>query len=168
MSMYFFHQKGIAMIELIVYLAVTVLIATAMVTTFLSLDTVLLRNKVERQLTDSATVSLERMGQAIKTAESVNVGQSVFGTSPGTLTLTEGGTTTRFALVSSKVVLTVNGAEVGPLTSDAVTVDSLIFTHYIGSTTEMVRASLTLTAVGKGIAVTRTYYTSGVLRGSYE
>lgn len=159
---------GFSLVEVMVYIAVTVLVAGALVTTFISLDDVLFRNKTERELTHSASVSLERMTRAIRSADSVNTGLSTLGVSPGALALTESGTTTEFYTSGSSLMLSVNGTELGPLTSDAVTVQSVVFNRYTGSTTEMVRVALTLSAVGKASSSTRTFYTSAVLRGSYE
>lgn len=162
------NQRGFSLIEVMVYLAVTVLVAGALVSTFVSLNDILFRNKTERELTHSASVSLERMTRAIRGADSINTGLSTFGTSPGALTLIDSGTTTAFYMSGSDLMVSVNGAELGPLTSDVVTVESVVFNRYTGSTTDMVRVALTLSAVGKNSSSTRTFYTSAVLRGSYE
>lgn len=162
------YKKGFTLVEMLVYMAVLVLIAGALVTTFLSLNTVLLRNATERTLTHAATVSLERMVRDMRSADTVNTGLSTLGTSPGTLALTDGATTTRFYISSGRLVVSVNGVELGPLTPEEVTVEDLIFQRYVGATTEMVRASLTLSVSSKAASSTRTYYGSGVLRGSYE
>lgn len=161
-------MKGFTLIEMLVYISVMLLIAVGLVTTFHSLDTALLKNRDDRALTESATVSLERIGRAIRSADSVNTGMSTLGSSPGVLTLTEGATTTKFSLVSGNLMLTINSKDVGPLTGDDVTVNSLTFTYYPGTATDLVRVALTLTRVGDVSTTTRTFYTSAVLRGSYE
>jgi len=163
-----FLHRGFSLIETLVYIAVTVLVSYAGVTTFLSLNTVLIRNQTERTLGHSANVSLERMVRDIRSAVSVNVGGSTLGTSPGVLALSQGATTTTFSVSGGNVVVAVNGTNLGPLTSDAVTVQNLTFTRYVATTTEMVRVALTLSANSKAASTTRTFYTSAVLRGSYE
>jgi type II secretory pathway pseudopilin PulG len=171
--MYFLSQKrsmthGFSLVEAMVYIAVLVFVAGALVTTFLSLDTVLLRNKTERELTESARVSLERMVRDMRAADGINTSLSTFGVANGALTLTEGATTTRFYLSGGDVVMSVNGTELGPLTSNNVTVESFFITRFVGTHTEMVRVALTLSASSKAASSTRTYYTSAVLRGTYE
>jgi Tfp pilus assembly protein PilW len=161
-------KHGFSVVEILIYLSVTVLVAGALVTTFLSLTTTLLRNKTEQELAHSASVSLERMVRDIREAHSVDTGMSVLGTSPGVLELESASGTTRFYVTGDDLVVSVDGAVVGPLTSDVVTVQNVVFNLYTGSTTNMVRIALTLSAVSRAASSTRTFYTSAVLRGSYE
>ncbi|HEU4677668.1 MAG TPA: type II secretion system protein [Candidatus Paceibacterota bacterium] len=162
------NKRGFTLIEMLVYVSVMLLIAVGLITTFHSLDTVLLKNRDDRALTESASVALERMGSALRGATIVDTGASTLGTSPGVLTLIAGATTTTFSLSGGRVILSENGEEVGPLTGSDVTVDDLRFTHYVGTATELVRVALTLTRVGSVSTSTRTFYSSEVLRGSYE
>lgn len=168
---YSIHKKnarGFSLIEILVYLAVTVTLAGALVTVFLSLNTTIARNTTERALMEGANVSLEQLSRVIRDADSINAGLSTFASTTGALALVESTTTTRFYLSGSTLMMSVNGADVGPLTSDEVSVGGVTFTRYTGSTTEMVRVGLTLTAIGKASSSTRTFYTSAVLRGTYE
>lgn len=161
-------QGGFSLVETVVYLGIIVLVAGALITTFLSLSTTLARNTAERELTHSANASLERIVRDIRSAASVNTGLSTFGTSTGALALLASGTTTRFYIANGNLMVSLNGVELGPLTSEQVTVQSLVFHHYVGSTTDMVRAALTLSATSKAASSTHTFYSSAVLRGSYE
>jgi Tfp pilus assembly protein PilE len=160
--------KGFSLVEVLIYLAVTVLISLAAVQTYLSLDIVLVRNATERAVNHSAMVALERLGHEIRSAVSVNTTQSTFGTSPGELTLLYGTTTANFAVVGTALVLTVNGTEVGPLTSDSVIVENFTVNRYVGTTTDLIRVGLTLSGNSKAASTTRTYYTSAVMRGTYD
>lgn len=161
-------HRGFTLIEMLVYIAVMLLVTTAGIMTYLSLDMVLLRNATERRLTNAADVAIERMVRDIRAAESVNGGLSTLGTSPGVLVLVDGSTTTTFSLSGGKVMVNVNGTDIGPLTGEGVTVDALTFTDYVGTDTELVRVALQLTASSSAASSTRTFYTSAVLRGSYE
>lgn len=162
------QTRGFTLIETMVYLAVTVLVAGALVTSFLSLDTVLLRNKTERELAHSASVSLERIVREIRTAESINLTASAFGTTTGALSLVASPTTTRFYLSNGDLWVSTNGTPIGPLTSDAVETRAFSVHRYVGNNTEMVRIGLTLSASSKAASSTRTFYTSAILRGTYE
>ncbi len=161
-------HRGYTLIETLVYIGVFVLVAMALVVTFLSFDTVFLRNNTERIVINEAQTSLEYIAQAIRQADSVNTGLSTFDNPSGVLVLNEGATSTRIYMSGGAVMLEVEGTSVGPLTSDAVTVDAITFNHYVGTITDLVRVSLTLSAQNKAASTTRTFYTSGVLRGSYE
>lgn len=162
------HGGGYSLVEMLVYLAVLILVMFAGVTTYLSLDTVIVRNQTERTLTSSAQMSFERVVHEIRTAEAVNTGASTFGVSPGVLVLTNGATTTTFSISGSRLIVSRDGTEIGPLTSDDVVVEDMTFTRYAGAVTDMIRVSLTLSANSKSASTTRTYYMSAVLREGYE
>lgn len=162
------QMHGFSLIEMLVYLAVLVLVATIVVATILSLDTVLLRNRTERTLAHAANVTLERMINDIRVASSVVGAQSTFGSSPGTLTVSTGATTTQFSVSGGNVVVAVNGATLGPLTSDDVSVNALTFTRFTSTSTELIRIALTLHTESKAASTTRTFYGAAVLRETYE
>lgn len=173
MSMNLSHQlgklrRGFSLVEVLVYLAVTVLITVAGVSTYLSLDTVLLRNVTERALTHEASASLERIVRTIRDADQVNVVLSSFDVSMGSLTLDTISTTTSFSVSGGHLTVSENGVLLGQLTSDTVTVDDLVFTRYTNAETELVRVALTLSVSNKAASSTRTFYTSAVPRGAYE
>lgn len=167
MSVHSTHS-GFSLIEALVYIAVLVLVTLAGVLTFISLDDVILRNTAEREVNEAATVALERIVREIRSSVSVDTGASTLGSSPGDLVLAQGATTTRIQASSTRLFLEVNSIDFGPLTSGAVTVDSFIATRYLNAETELVRVELTLTHVTPVVTVSRTYFTSAVLRGSYD
>jgi type II secretory pathway pseudopilin PulG len=162
------YNRGFSLIEMLVYLAVTVLVSLAGVLTYLSLDDVMVRNETERAVNHSAIVALERIGYEIRQATGVNVVQSTFGVSPSELTLSRGATTTNFEVVGNALMLTVNGVTLGTLTGEDVIVEDFVVHRYVGTTTELVRVALTMSGNSKAATTTRTYYTSAVIRGSYE
>ncbi len=162
------RHRGFSLVETLVYLAIMVLMVTACVGIFGSLNTILARNAIERELTTSASVTLERMLRDLRSANIVDLTPSTFNVSPGTLTLVQGATTTAYTLTGGNVVVSVNGSAPYPLTGDEITVDSLVFSRYATSTIELVRVALTLSTHAKAASSTRTFYTSGVLRGAYE
>lgn len=149
-------------------MAVLVMVAGAGVVTFLSLNDSIIRNTIAREMNESASLALERIVRDIRNSETVDVGQSTLGTSPGVLTLTAGATTTEFAVNGGRLEVSEEGVLVGPLTTDAVSVDAFTAWHYVGANTELVRVRLTLTHTADTASSTRTYYGSAVLRGSYE
>jgi hypothetical protein len=113
-------------------------------------------------------VALERIGYEIRQATSVNTLQSTFGTPTSTLTLVRGATSTTFDVSGDALTLTENGVTIGPLTGGAVSVDAFTVYRYVGTTTDLIRVALTLHGESKAASTTRTYYTSAVIRGSYD
>jgi Tfp pilus assembly protein PilW len=159
---------GFSLVEVMVYLAVTVLVTVVAVGTLLSLNVVLLRNETERALTHEASVALERIVREIRAAEGINAGLSTLDASMGRLALDSVSTTTVFSVSSGALQLEVNGTSLGALTSSRVTVEDVIFRRYVNSETELLRIALTLSVSNKAASSTRTFYTSAVPRGSYE
>lgn len=161
-------QKGFSLVEMLVYLGVTVLVMYAGVSTFLSLRVVIMRNVAERTLTYEGSLVLERMVRDIRASTNVDTGTSILGNSPGTLTLVASPTTTTFTLTGNTVTVSVNGGAPQALTDNGVTVQDLTFTRYMNGNTELVRAGLTLSVNSRYAPSTRTYYISAVPRGRYK
>ncbi len=159
---------GFSLVEMLVYIAVMVSVSLAGVLTYLSLNSGLVRNATERSVNHAAQVALERITRDIRGAVTVNTGLSTLGTTPGVLTLTNNATTTTYSISGGALSLTVNGVSLGALTGSGVTINDFVVNRYVGTSTELVRVKLTLSAVTKAASTTRTYYTSAVLRGSYE
>ncbi len=161
-------SSGFTIIEVLIYTGVMVIAVGAAVTSLISLNSVIMRNAVERDLAQAASASLEYLVREIRTADVVMPTLSTFGSSPGALTVVHGATTTRLYMNGGALTLEQNGAVLGPITTANVTVNSLIFTHFVGTNTELVRVALTLSTNSRYASSTRTYYTSAVLRGTYE
>lgn len=162
------NNKGFSLVEILVYIALLIVLLNVAITTLLSLDTVLARNQAERALNNSATITFEKIVRDIRVASSVDSGLSTLGTSPGALVLNQGATTTSFYIATGTVAVSVNGVEKGPLTTNSITIDSLIFTSYSGTNSDLVRIQMTLSVNTQAASSTRTYYTSAVLRSSYD
>jgi type II secretory pathway pseudopilin PulG len=162
------HQRGFSIVETLIYIALFTTVSIASVTTILTLDDLFIKNRVDRTLSNSAEVALEAMTREIRDAFAVDVLNSTLGTSPGVLEIQAGTSTTIFSVNGGKVHAARNGVSPGPLTSGDVTIDSLIFYHYLNIESEAVRIALTLSAAESGITITRTYYSTAVLRRSYD
>ena len=161
-------SRGFSLVEVLVYLGILILVVIVSIEMFISFDLVLMRNAAERELTTSASVSLERMLRDFRAADIIDLTPSTFDVSPGTLTLVQGTTTIAYTLSGGNLLVSVNGLVPIPLTGDTITVDSLVFSRYAENGLELVRVALTLSTHSKIASSTRTFYTSGVLRGAYE
>lgn len=162
--------NGFSLIEMLVYVAVIVFISTAVVVTYLSLDTVLARNHVERQITKAGSTAMERMVRAVRDGSTVNLTER---TLPSELAVDQAlSTTTEFYLSGGQIYIDVNDVPLGPITPSAVTIRDLTFHHYELTGTplesETVRIFFTAHMDGKGASTTKTFYSSAVLRDSYE
>lgn len=163
-------KRGFSLPEVLVYIAVLVLIAGAAVNTFFSLSDVLLRNQTERRLSETAQMTLEYIVREIRNAETADV------TIPQTLGLSSFGSPTTTSIQkqwNNEVTVHKNGSYYGNLTPETgVILEDIQFSRYeeLGAEveTQLVRVALTLSYNTKAASTTRTYYTSAVLRRSYE
>lgn len=161
-------QRGFSLIEMLVYLSLLIVITAVGISTILSFSDTFTRYQAEKQLTLQVRGALERMVADIRNATAVDVAASALGTSPGTLELLAVGTAQTYTLTDGAVTVAVDGGTPSVLTGAGVTVDGLTFTHYESVSTELVRVAVTATASAGEVTVTETFYTSAVLRGSYE
>jgi prepilin-type N-terminal cleavage/methylation domain-containing protein len=155
-------SNGFTLVEMLVYIALLGLISTALITTFLSLDTTLVRNKTERALTHNANVAIEHMLHNIRKSD------DVVDATGSTLEIDGLYGTNRYLLFDNQIIFESDTGATSTLTSNNVTVKELNFDHYIGDNTDLVVIEMTLTYVTKAASSTRTYNISTVLRGTYE
>jgi prepilin-type N-terminal cleavage/methylation domain-containing protein len=79
--------KGFTLIELMVYIFIIGLISVGMVTYSIDLTTSSQKGRIKIEVHQSARFAMDRVLQEIRAAESINVGSSTFGSSPGVLSL---------------------------------------------------------------------------------
>lgn len=161
-------QHGFSLVEMLVYLALLILISVVAVSSLFNLTDTLTRYRAEKVLTVQSRAMLERMVADVRNATAVDTVSSTFDVSPGTLVLDYIGASITYTLASGDVTVALDTNPSSPLNGGDVTVDSLAFTYYDNMTTELVRISMTATAVVGDTTVTETFTTSAVLRGSYE
>ncbi len=161
-------RGGFTFIEVLVYSSILVVVCLIAVGSFISVRSVFGQARLTHTLTQAAETSLERMVFDIERATQVDVPGSVFGSSPGSLTLVHGPDTRMFYMSGTQLRVRENGVDVGPLTPADVLVESMQFTHYQNTHTEGVRVSIRLHAENRFGSTTRTFTTTALLRNSYE
>ncbi|MDZ4284443.1 MAG: hypothetical protein U1A28_01300 [Patescibacteria group bacterium] len=161
-------HRGFLLIETLVYLSVLLAISLVIVGTFLSQRSVFGQARAHHILTQAAESSLERMVFEIENAVQVDVAGSVFGSHPGSLTVSTDAGTRAFYLDGSQLRVREDGVDAGPLTPPSASVQELIFTHYQNAHTEAVRISLRLHIEDRFASTTETFTTMTLLRNSYE
>lgn len=165
------QEDGYTLIELIVYIAVvSVVLVIAVV---LSID--LLRGRAKSTslevVNQNGRLVLERLTTVIRNADLVNAGSSVFGTSPGRLSLQMPDVSVNPTVfdVSGTTLRVSEGTGIPQsLTSPDVEVTSLIFTHLNQTGSEGIRISLGLKRVNpQGVQefnVQQNYVASAIVR----
>jgi len=159
-------SRGMTLLEALIYVALLVLLLTAIIGLFVSMMRSYGALIVARHINESATIGMERMMRDIRAASSVDAA-SILNANPGQLTLLSGATTTMFSLVNGSLRVRENGIDIGSLTLPDVSVDTLMFEKITSSSILGVRIQLILTATSSVGTKSESFEDFAVLRGAY-
>lgn len=140
-------NKGVSLIELVIYVALFVVLSLAIVKSLISMTNSFKSVQTNLRLSNSGSAVMERMSREIAQSSSIDTVNSTFGTSPGVLqfTYTSGSLQTiKFMVVSGELKLYRNGTLVGDLTGPNVSVTSLIFNNLDSANGNAIKISMTL------------------------
>lgn len=166
------NKRGFSLVEMIIYLAIlattTVLIVNGIVTLTRTYDVF----RLSRYVGNSGALALGRMTYEVRQANSINIGQSTFGVTPGVLTLNTtandgSATTVQFYVNNGILRVKIGGVDQGPITLSNVTVTNFTVTQIQNSLSQGVVVQMTLQAVLGSKTQSETFYTTAVLRNIY-
>lgn len=165
-------NKGVALIEVVFYLAVLTLFMGAVVKAFLAMGEVYKNIKAERELEISGTIAMENMLREIRGASSVALAQSFLGASPGSLALAGADENLNpysvyFSADSGTIFVSKNGGAAVPLVPSDVQAARLVFYRAVNANSEGVRIELEMSSTASGTLKSEKFYGFAVLRGSY-
>ena len=160
-------NKGMSVIETLIYAALLVLITAVLIGAFLPLSRILRDLQASRNIQKSARISLERMTRDIHSASNIG-GGSILNAHPGKLFLIvpQGGVETEveFYLQNETLVAESGGEIEGNLTSSDVSVSNLVFQVMDNGKSKLVRIEMTLERNVSGKTKTADFYGSAVTR----
>jgi type II secretory pathway pseudopilin PulG len=167
-------MRGFSLVEMIVYIAFVSIFSGLVVEGLLTSMRIFADFQLTREVNSTATTAMERMVREIRTANDVDIANSVLGTNPGRLTLktldSNGlATTTEFFVdaASERIKIKEGGVDAGFLSSQKVATDILIFDVITNARTKAVTIRLQLSAVHLPQEKIKTFYSTATLRGSY-
>lgn len=164
-------RQAFTLLETLVYVAVLVVTTALVTTTVVGMLRPAARLRAARAINTSALSSLERMSREIRNAATIDTLGSVFGTHPGRLALTafDGETPlTRTFYLEGTMLQVDNGSAVGALIGPDVLVSSLVFYRLLSGTSEGVRIEMELSTTTSSGTRRETFYTTVMLRDSYD
>ena len=160
---------GYSLVEMIIYVSILSIISLLAINTILSFGPSYHALLAYRSAENSGIVSIERMSRDIRSANSVNTGNSTLGTSPGVLTLvsTSNGisTTTKFYLQNNILKVDVNGAYSGPLSLSNTSVTNLVFNLLTSTEGNAVKVDMTVQSTSSPATKTKTFHSTIILKG---
>lgn len=169
----FAKQKGFSLVETIIYVGATVLLATVVINSLLTV----VRNQTDfqatRNLASSASVVLERLTREIRQAYDVSETNSTFGINPGKLSLlatdNEGTpVSVYFEATSSNFYVQDMTNGFYPLLPSNIVASSVVFHLIDTGNSKAIKTELVLLETSiKTATRTEKFYVTTVLRGSY-
>ncbi len=171
-------NKGMGLVETIVYMSILVVLLGILVQSTLLLVTHYRAVRNTRDIEDSAISVLDRIIREARSADDIVVssayGSTTLNVSPGTLAListdvaTGQSTTTMFYVSNTKVRMSQNGIDIGPLTKESVSVLGFTLRQVTTARFKAIKVELSLQADEATPAViSKNFYSTVVVRGSY-
>jgi prepilin-type N-terminal cleavage/methylation domain-containing protein len=159
--------KGFTLVEMLVYLAIFTITATASVGFLLSLKDFVDQYRIETALYQSGTNALEQIVLSIRQGDEVDLLNTIVNSpATGKLTVDRGASTTSFTLTAGTLEMAVDGVNLGDMMNVPVTVSEFTVYHYPITEGEFVRVKLRLTATVDAVTKTITLYGGSVVRGA--
>ncbi len=170
------NQRGFSLAESLVYMALLVFLLVGIINAIVMLSSMYRNVRTARSVESSAISLMDRIVRETRNAESINSAQTSWGISSGSLglnTVDANGVTgtMRFyiATSTSRAMLEKNGVSMGPLTESNVIVTNLTFRSYATTTSSAVKIEMTITSASTSpVYITRNFYGTVILRGSYQ
>ncbi|MBI2097384.1 MAG: hypothetical protein HYT46_00385 [Candidatus Vogelbacteria bacterium] len=165
-------KSGYTLLEAIIYIAILAGLSVLFINLLFTMVRAYTQFQLERNLTSSAALGLERLVRETRQATSANSLASTFNTNPGKLvlnTVDSGGlpTTVEFFLTGSTLMVKAGSGQAASTTAKNVNVDNLIFRQISTVNSSAIKIEMTLTAHRGATARTGKFYSTAVLRGSY-
>lgn len=167
-------KRGFTLIEILFYFAVLGAMSMLVVAVVGSGFNAWGQMRSERAASDGGKLVMERLLQEVRLASSVNVAGSVFGTSPGALSLntfervdSEVPATLDITLQDSAVTIRRNAEDPISLSGSSLRVSELIFDRLDSGTSELVRIRLTVEAGQGRFMQEQSFIAAATLRNSY-
>ena len=164
---------GYTLLETVVYVGILSVLLLAIFTLLFSITRAFAESRVYNQVEISATTAMERMVREIRTANSVDLGNSIFDDNSGQLQLNtteEDGTPKTVQFYHDSTNKTVNfvdnGADEGTLTGNDVNITKLLFRSWVTPKSTLIKIEMTVQSKIK-TTLNANYYDSVVLRGAY-
>lgn len=169
-------QKGFTLVESMIYLAILVFLLVGVVNAVITLTSMYRKVRVVKSVESSAVVLMDRIIRETRNATSIYSAQTSWNISNGSLALNTtdsagSASIIRFYIATStaRAMLEENGVNLGPLTDSNVRVSSLVFRSYSTTTSSAVKIEMTLESASTSpLYVSRNFYGTAVLRGSYQ
>ena len=169
------NNKGFSLVEIIIYLAIMVVIALAVVQSIILVVKSNKQSFVSNNIKNSAVSALEEMTRDIRNATSIDLASSTLKAANGRLQLNSTDTfgnqkVTTFYLRSNVLMINASsssGVLAGPITFSGTKVLSLKFIPITTQSSSAVKIEMVIESNNQGVVEDQNFYSTTILRGSY-
>ncbi|MCK9352030.1 MAG: hypothetical protein WCT49_03655 [Candidatus Paceibacterota bacterium] len=169
----FKKDKGYTLLETVVYVGVLSVAILAIFAILFSITRSFTEARIYNEVEISGSTAMERMVREIRTAASVDEGNSILDIDPGQLALNttdEAGTakTIQFYFddTTNTINLDDNGTDKGSLTGSGVEITNLVFRRSDTPKSSIIKIEMTVRSKRK-TTLSAKFYDSAVMRGGY-
>ncbi|MFH1632228.1 MAG: type II secretion system protein [bacterium] len=132
------NKKGFTLVETLVYIGLIAIIIASVAVFLTKLGQVRIKTLVISEVEMNARLVFDRLVEAARHAEAINIGASTFDSDPGVISfdmVDAGEDPTIFSLTADNGNFQVNIAGAGntPITTDSVSISNLVFTNLTSS-----------------------------------
>jgi prepilin-type N-terminal cleavage/methylation domain-containing protein len=164
-------KKGFSLVEMLFYLAILSLLLLVVINCVVIIVSSYRNVRAEQTIENSAVAAMDRITEEIRNAVSVDSLNSTLGSSPGILSLNTATTSPaqiKFDGSTSTLAVYEDGSYSGPLFSGEARVKSLIFRSISTTTSSAIRIELEVESGTSTSYVSKKFYDTAILRGSYQ
>ncbi|PCI29211.1 hypothetical protein COB55_02600 [Candidatus Wolfebacteria bacterium] len=166
-------QKGITLVEMLVYVGILVLVLGVIINSFIVLSNSYLTIRTTQKLHGAGLSAVDRINSELRGGVVLDDVNSTFGSHPGKVSITTAvGTTTlsvdELYIENGILVLDSDSTREGPLTPSDIIVSNLVFTRIDTSNGVAVKYDVTFEYVGVSATTSMTLHNTVVMRGAYQ
>jgi len=169
---YMYAQRGYTLFETVTYVALFSILSVVAINAIVVVVSTFADVRADRAINHTAISALDRMVREIRLAEQVDTEDSVFDTSPGSLSLSSvdsnGYAITRsFYIEDGRIHTAVDDVSQGAITSDSIVIDTLTFRLTKQDDRQAVRMEVVIYDNRSSEPKKREFYNTATLRGTY-
>lgn len=163
-------KKGYSLVEMLVYVSLLTMISIIVIQTMMSFSISYKELLAMRRVEHSALDAMERMTYSIRRAATIDTINSILGTSPGILTLTQNiattPITTKFYVENGVLKMDIDGTYFGPLTGSNISVTDISFSSFDSGISKAIKIEMTISGTAGEVRKLKTYHSLVGIRGS--
>ncbi len=158
--------------EMLIYLAIFTMLSILVINSLITVMTSFSTTRTNRDLLESGSTAVERISREIRQAKTIDVTNSVLGSSPGVLQLnsTDGsGNALIIKFITSGGALNIyeGGTLKDNLLGQNITINSLVFRRIVTTNSEAVKIEMTIQDNNSKSVKTANFFDTIILRGAY-